>query len=88
ERERGNGRAVALLLANEDHSYFANSAFAIETVGPLADLNQVAQNLFHTLRRLDQSNVDLILARDFPPTGLGSAIRDRLRRASRRFIAV
>jgi len=88
EREKGNGRFVALLLAEEDIPYFAHNEFVIGNVGLLADLNQIAQNLFHTMRWLDQATVDLILVRDFPPIGLGSAIRDRLRRASRRIIVV
>ncbi len=87
-RERENGRSVALMLANEDNPYFANSEFVIGNVGSLANLNQIAQNLFQTMRQLDRENADLILARDYPPTGLGSAIRDRLRRASRRVILV
>ena len=88
EREKGNGRSVALMLAKEDSIHFKQSDFVIGEVGQLTDLNQVAQNLFQTMRQLDQSNIDLILARDYPPTGIGSAIRDRLRRASRRVVLV
>ena len=88
ERERANGRSVALMLADEDVPFFADGRFVIESVGSLTALEQVAQNLFRTMRQLDNAGPDLILARDFPPTRLGSAIRDRLRRASRRVIVV
>ena len=47
------------------------------------DLNRVAAQLFATLRDLDASGVDLILARAIARVdGLGPAIQDRLRRAA------
>ncbi|PHN07550.1 L-threonylcarbamoyladenylate synthase [Flavilitoribacter nigricans] len=46
------------------------------------DLQEAAQGLFAAMRRLDQMDIDLILAEPFPETGLGRAINDRLRRAS------
>lgn len=46
------------------------------------NLNEAAGNLFKTMRILDESNFDLIVAETFPNYGLGLAINDRLRRAS------
>jgi L-threonylcarbamoyladenylate synthase len=84
-RELENGR-VALMLAAEDESYFADLDVSIGIVGSLNNLEAVAQNLFSTMRTLDAANVHLILARSYPPVGLGSALRDRLRRAAHRII--
>jgi L-threonylcarbamoyladenylate synthase len=53
-----------------------------EVLSKSGDLNEAAQNLFAVLRRLDQADLDLILAEPFPNEGLGMAINDRLRRAS------
>lgn len=51
-------------------------------LSPKGDLQEAAQGLFAAMRRLDQMDIDLILAETFPETGLGRAINDRLRRAS------
>lgn len=47
-----------------------------------SDLSEAAQHLFAYLRELDQFSVDVILAEEVPPVGLGRAINDRLKRAS------
>ena len=47
------------------------------------DIREAATNLFLYLRELDRLNLDLIVAEIMPEEGLGAAINDRLRRASR-----
>jgi L-threonylcarbamoyladenylate synthase len=47
------------------------------------DLREAAANLFRYLRELDQLGLDLLVAEKLPNEGLGAAINDRLRRASR-----
>jgi len=47
------------------------------------NLTEAAQNLFAYLRMLDGENADIILAELVPEEGIGRAINDRLRRASR-----
>jgi L-threonylcarbamoyladenylate synthase len=79
---------LGLLVADEDLPLLADSPHVIAAVGPLTDLEQVAQRLFAALRTLDAANVELIVARDFPAVGLGVAIRDRLRRAADQTIHV
>jgi L-threonylcarbamoyladenylate synthase len=51
-------------------------------LSPTGDLSIAAQNLFSSLRELDQLNIQFILAEEAPDVGLGRAINDRLRRAS------
>ncbi len=46
------------------------------------DLTEAARHLFSGLRRLDQLDIELILAEPVPEEGLGRAINDRLRRAA------
>ena len=55
----------------------------IRQLSPGQDLKESATNLFRYLRELDRSNLDLIVAEKMPESGLGAAIMDRLRRASR-----
>jgi L-threonylcarbamoyladenylate synthase len=47
------------------------------------NLREAAANLFRYLRELDELNLDLLVAEKLPDEGLGAAINDRLRRASR-----
>jgi L-threonylcarbamoyladenylate synthase len=58
---------------------------AIRNLSERQDLRQAAANLFRCLRELDVHDVDLIVAERVPDQGLGAAIMDRLRRASRDF---
>ncbi|MBD8490186.1 threonylcarbamoyl-AMP synthase [Echinicola sp. CAU 1574] len=48
------------------------------------DFQEAAQNLFASMRYLDNQNVNVILSEELPEKGLGKAINDRLRRASAR----
>ncbi|MGM0580801.1 MAG: L-threonylcarbamoyladenylate synthase [Bacteroidota bacterium] len=46
------------------------------------DMHEATKNLFSHLRKLDESNVDLIITEKVPSIGLGKAINDRLLRAA------
>jgi L-threonylcarbamoyladenylate synthase len=61
---------------------------AVEVLSRDGDLREAAIHLFAALHRLDALGLDLILADPVPETGLGLAIMDRLRRASREPAAV
>jgi L-threonylcarbamoyladenylate synthase len=52
-------------------------------LSPAADVREAAQALFSALRYLDGLDLDFILAEYVPEAGLGRAVNDRLRRASR-----
>ena len=56
---------------------------SVEVLSKKGDIREAAANLFAAIRRLDALNLDLILAETVPEVGLGRAIMDRLRRASR-----
>ncbi len=55
---------------------------ANEWLSAAGDLREAATQLFAALRRLDEANLDLILAELVPEQGLGVAINERLRRAA------
>ncbi|MCA9080169.1 MAG: threonylcarbamoyl-AMP synthase [Planctomycetaceae bacterium] len=54
----------------------------IEVLSPAGSLTEAAANFFRALRRLDAGPAHVILAEEFPETGLGIALNDRLRRAA------
>jgi L-threonylcarbamoyladenylate synthase len=56
---------------------------ATEVLSGQGDLREAAANFFAALRRLDALGLDAIVAWPFPNEGLGRALNDRLRRASR-----
>jgi hypothetical protein len=57
-------------------------------VGTWSDPSSTATHLFDAMRVLDAANLDQLIARELsePAVGLGRALADRLRRASRRII--
>jgi len=85
-RLRAEGKRVGLLIAEEDRvplrAKLGDAPITMIAVGSLADLDSVAHGLFAALRALDDSDVDVILSRGYPPLGLGLAIGDRLVRAA------
>ena len=56
---------------------------AIRHLSERQDLREAAANLFRHLRELDAFDLDLIVAERVPENGLGAAVMDRLKRASR-----
>jgi L-threonylcarbamoyladenylate synthase len=62
-----------------------NRFVEIRRLSERGDPREAAANLFRSLRELDALDVDLIVAERVPDQGLGAAIMDRLRRASRDF---
>jgi L-threonylcarbamoyladenylate synthase len=52
-----------------------------EVLSKKSDLNEAAKGLYAALHRLDNSNVQIIIAERFPDEGLGKTINDRLERA-------
>ena len=57
---------------------------AQEILSPKGDLVEAASQLYAALHRLDQQNLDLIIAERFPDFGLGNTINDRLQRATKK----
>lgn len=53
----------------------------IEILSPKGDLAEAAANFFEALHRLEDSDIDVIIAEAVPETGIGIAIMDRLNKA-------
>ena len=56
--------------------------YAVRILSPKADLTEAAANLFRYLRELDEEPIERIYAERVPEIGIGSAIMNRLQRAS------
>ena len=79
---RSGDLQVADLNKRRDGARRSLKFIAVRQLSENQDLREAAANLFRCLRELDQLGVDLIVAEQVPDRGLGSAILDRLRRAS------
>lgn len=74
------GRRIGIIgFGNLPASLSSNVVVNLSEKG---DLKEAAANLFSALRKLDESDVDVIICSYLPGQGLGLAINDRLKRAS------
>ncbi|WP_028459909.1 L-threonylcarbamoyladenylate synthase [Chloroflexus sp. Y-396-1] len=88
EQALASGMRIGLLLPEEDLALMRDLPAEVESLGPIADPEAMARRLYAALRALDERQPDRMFARDFDDTGLGRALRDRLRRAAARVIVV
>ncbi len=52
-----------------------------EILSKSGDLSEAARNLYAAMHRLDEKNIDIIIAEIMPDSGLGRTMNDRLQRA-------
>lgn len=73
---------IGLLLFKRE---FPDSRISIqEILSRAGDLEEASRNLYAALHRLDQADVDVIIAEQLPDHGLGKTMNDRLQRAVRK----
>ena len=82
QRRRAQGERVGILVADEDVAAFRKSEAIVCSLGNATNPAQIAVSLFHSLRVLEDAQVQVILCRQFDDSGLGLAIRDRLLKAA------
>lgn len=68
-------------FSTEIHNPLLN---AHEILSKAGSLQEAASNLYAALHRLDDQGLDVIIAERFPDHGLGKAINDRLKRATKK----
>ncbi len=76
-----NQKIGVLVFQNERHDSQIRHQ---EILSPTGDLVEAASQLYAALHRLDQQNLDFIIAERFPDFGLGKTINDRLQRATKK----
>ena len=83
------GQRVGILATREDAAALRALPVVVVDLGSQGDVDRIASRLYAALRELDESHVDLILARDLSmDTGLGLAVRDRMKRAASATVTV
>jgi len=78
--KENTGKKIGLMVFSQP---FKGEGIAIqEILSPSASMKEAASNLYAALHRLDQQQLDIIIAERFPDKGLGRSINDRLQRAA------
>jgi L-threonylcarbamoyladenylate synthase len=78
--ELHTNKKIGFLLFQQSIESTSNSE--VEILSSTGDFREAARNLYSALHRLDNKNLDLIIAEKLPNQGLGRSINDRLIRAS------
>ena len=73
---------VGFMTFNTYYKEIHHEITAVEVLSASGNLKEAAANFYGALRRLDESQAEVILAEPVPEEGIGVAIMDRLRRAS------
>ena len=80
--EKYLGKRIGILQFKKHSTYPLVSA--IETLSAIGDTEEAAKNLYAAMHKLDQQNLDVIIAEKLPAIGLGLAINDKLERATKK----
>ncbi len=76
------GKRIGILLFKNQIN--GKGIIHIEILSKSGDLNEAAKNLYAALHRLDQNNLDIIIAERLPDFNLGITINDKLERATKK----
>lgn len=79
--EQNKGKKVGLIVFQNPPA--TSQTLSVEILSESGDLNEAAKNLYAAMHRLDQLQLDIIIAETFPDKGLGKTINDKLTRASK-----
>ena len=82
DKERASGKRVGALVTNQTASRI--TADKIYRYG--ANEQELARNLYHELRLMNKTDVDMAVAEYIPEEEIGSAVLDRLSRAATKII--
>lgn len=80
ERLMKSNKKVGIMTCNENLDLYNGNE--VLSLGSKLDYCEIARNLFFTLRKFDDLYVDVILSEAFELSGIGSAIMNRLKKAS------
>lgn len=75
-------KKIAYITYGKDNLNINSSNVTIYNLSETQNLLEAASKLFETLYQIDQSDVEIIVAKLFPDKGLGRSINDRLKRAA------
>jgi L-threonylcarbamoyladenylate synthase len=75
-----HGKKIGIISFQKDFQFLHPAKQLVLSAS--GDLGEAATNLFSYMRKMDESEVDIIIAEPVNPIGIGNAINDRLERAA------
>ena len=75
-----NGKKVGIMASAENSRYYKEGT--VKVLGSSLKLEDVAHNLFESLRSFDDMGMDIIIAEAFEEKGVGIAIMNRLKKSA------
>lgn len=79
-KEKEKGKRVGVLTTEENESFY--TADKVIACGKRSNLQAVANSLYHSLRKFNEDELDVIFSESFPQEGIGQAIMNRLLKAA------
>jgi L-threonylcarbamoyladenylate synthase len=76
------GKKIGIMVFK--NPLYNNSIIHEEILSKSGDINEAAKNLYAAMHRLDQKNLDIIIAERLPDIGLGKTMNDKLERATKK----
>ena len=76
------GKRIGILVFKNQIN--GKDIFQTEILSKSGDLNEAAKNLYAAMHRLDENNLDVIIAERLPDVGLGKTMNDKLERATKK----
>jgi len=76
------GKRIGILVFKNQIN--GNGIIHKEILSKSGDLNEAAKNLYAAMHRLDEKNLDVIIAERLPDVGLGKTMNDKLERATKK----
>jgi len=73
-------KEVGIIATDETKLYYKDAL--VISLGSRKNMIEVSKNLFETLRRFDDSNVDIIISEAFYEKGMGVAVMNRLQKSA------
>jgi L-threonylcarbamoyladenylate synthase len=80
EIQNNPGKKIGLLLFKNDLQDFSEHVQVV--LSAKGDLAEATRKLYQEMSKLDEMNLDLIIAEKFPGYGLGKSLNDKLNRAA------
>lgn len=77
---RESSQTVGIMCTDESKSFYPYEY--VLSLGSRDNLEEIASNLFKTLRKFDEIGVDIVLAEGYDTLGMGKAIMNRLNKAA------
>lgn len=78
--QENTGKKIGLMVFSQSHQ--GKDIAVQEILSVSGSMEEAASNLYAAMHRLDQQQLDIIIAERFPDKGLGRSINDRLQRAA------